>query len=131
MKAMLLRDAMSPLVAAGWWVVDLELGVVSPVRLDSSTERSLAWGRRGESELHLRQRHLCGLQVVFNRGIRTNTPGTETLSYLKQTQVCRDPLPHRQADGVSWNQLPGQQVHLVSVPDAEGTGGFTFTLQNW
>lgn len=42
MKAMLLREAMSPLVDAGWWAVDLVQGVVSPVRLDSSTDRSVA-----------------------------------------------------------------------------------------
>lgn len=41
MKAMLLREAMSPLVLAGWGWVCLEQGVVSPVRLDSSTDRSV------------------------------------------------------------------------------------------
>jgi hypothetical protein len=47
MKATLLREVMSLLV--GWWDVDLEQGVVSPVRLDSSTDRSVAWEReRGE-----------------------------------------------------------------------------------
>ena len=44
MKATLLREAMSPLVAASWWEVDLEQGLVSPVRLDSSTDRSVACG---------------------------------------------------------------------------------------
>lgn len=42
MKAMLLLDARSPLVAAGWGAVTLEQGVVSPVKLDSSIERSTA-----------------------------------------------------------------------------------------
>lgn len=47
MKATLLREVMSLLV--GWWDVDLVQGVVSPVRLDSSTDRSVAWEReRGE-----------------------------------------------------------------------------------
>lgn len=49
-KAMLLREAMSPLVAAGWWEVDLEQGLVSPVRLDSSTDRSVACGGAGVIE---------------------------------------------------------------------------------
>lgn len=52
MKAMLLREAMSPLADAGWGDVDLEQGVVSPVRLDSSTDRSLAWGG-GRKHFHL------------------------------------------------------------------------------
>lgn len=43
MKAMLLREAMSPLEAGGWGDVNLEQGVVSPVRLDSSTDRSVDW----------------------------------------------------------------------------------------
>lgn len=47
MKAMLLREAMSPL-AVGCGEVDLEQGVVSPVRLDSSTERSLACQDEGQ-----------------------------------------------------------------------------------
>lgn len=42
MKAMLLREAISLLEAVGWGAVDLEQGVVSPVRLDSSTDRSNA-----------------------------------------------------------------------------------------
>jgi len=44
MKARLLREDMSPLEVGGWGAVDFEEGVVSPVRLDSSTDRSLAWG---------------------------------------------------------------------------------------
>lgn len=44
MKAMLLLDARSPFVAASWGAVTLEQGVVSPVRLDSSMERSTALG---------------------------------------------------------------------------------------
>lgn len=44
MKAMLLLDARSPLVAASWGAVNLEQGVVSPVKLDSSMERSTDLG---------------------------------------------------------------------------------------
>jgi hypothetical protein len=48
MKARLLREAMSPpLLAGSWGAVVLEEGEVSPVRLDSSTARSLAWGGGG------------------------------------------------------------------------------------
>ena len=41
MKAMLLQDAASLVVPPVWGRVCLELGVVSPVRLDSSTDRSV------------------------------------------------------------------------------------------
>lgn len=39
--------------------------------------------------------------------------------YLEETEVSRDLLPHRQADGVSGNELSGQQVLQVPLPDTE------------
>lgn len=42
-KAILLLDVRSPFIAAGWGEVHLEHGVVSPVKLDSSIERSIAF----------------------------------------------------------------------------------------
>lgn len=40
-------------------------------------------------------------------------------SYLEQAQVCWDSLPHGQTHGVSRNQLSGQQVLQVPLPDTE------------
>lgn len=106
MKAMLLREAMFPLEAGGWGVVDLELGWVSPVRLDSSMERSLACRRRAG---------------VTRRARRGGNKPNQQRPHLIQPQIRRDPLPHRQAHGVSRNQVPGQQVLQLSVPNAERT----------
>jgi len=78
MKARLQQVAMSPLEDA-CWPVDLELGDVSPVRLDSSTHRSQAWG--GSGSLCVCVYSVCVLCVCV-------------CVYLHQPQVSWDSVPH-------------------------------------
>lgn len=40
-------------------------------------------------------------------------------AYLEEADICWDSLPHRQTDGISRNQLSGQQVLHVPLPDTE------------
>lgn len=71
MKAILLLEVRSPLVAAGWGAVDLEQGAVSPVRLDSSIERSTAFENKpGKNVMNSCKQLEALLLLASVRGLR-------------------------------------------------------------
>ena len=117
MKATLLREVMSPLWADGWWEVDLEQGAVSPVRLDSSTDRSVAWNTEGLGLLSGGGKPNEGVRVVWAQVCVC------ARVYLKEAKVSRDSLSNSQAHRVSRYQLSSQQVLQVPFSHTEGRGG--------
>lgn len=104
MKTMLLRVVRSPPPVSG--VSVLLLGSASPVKLDSSTRRSVTWGSRG------RRRRTCSLTCEATFKARSCVWWLGKVSSQEQKRLCRrdlikdvdtdEPIYGSQTDSKPW-----------------------------